>query len=303
MKSLWQKLQAAATLVALATLAVAQNSDTASGPKSSLGVSTQFTRITKDEEGRPAALQLAIVTYVPRDNPDSFSVDLVSAIHIGDRSYYVELNNRFQDYDALLYELVVQEGAALPKESPEGKGFLSSAQLMLGKFLDLSFQLDEIDYTASNFVHADLSSQELRQSMIDRDESLYVYFWRLYFAAMKDYADDPYGIDNMTTMLTSGAGYSLKIAFAYELTELNNVGDFLGGESGSALISDRNERALEILRLQFAARKKRVGIFYGAAHLPDMEQRLLHDFGFIRHKTVWIDAWQLGNLAHSSPIN
>ncbi len=303
MKSLWQILLAAATLVALATLAVAQNADTASGLKSSLGVSTQFTRITKDEEGRPAALQLAIVTYVPRDNPDSFSVDLVSAIHIGDRSYYAELNNRFQDYDALLYELVVQEGAALPKESPEGKGFLSSAQLMLGKFLDLSFQLDEIDYTASNFVHADLSSQELRQSMIDRDESLYVYFWRLYFAAMKDYADDPYGIDNMTTMLTSGPGYSLKIAFAYELTELNNVGDFLGGESGSALISARNERALDILRLQFAARKKRVGIFYGAAHLPDMEQRLLHDFGFIQHKTVWIDAWRLGNLAQSSPIN
>ena len=303
MKSLWQILHAAAALLSLATLAVAQNAATTSGPNSSSGVSTQFARITKDDEGRPGALQLAIVTYVPRDNPDGFSVDLVGAIHIGDRSYYEELNRRFQDYDALLYELVVQEGAALPKEPPKRKGFLSSVQLMLGNLLDLSFQLDEIDYTAYNFVHADLSPQELRRSMIDRDESLYVYFWRLYFAAIKDYADDPYGIDNMTTMLASGPGYSLKVAFAYELTDFNKFGDVLGGESGSALISARNERALEILRLQFASRKKRVGIFYGAAHLPDMEQRLLHDFGFIHHKTEWIDAWWLGDPAENSPTN
>ncbi len=247
------------------------------------------------------ALQLAIVTYAPRDNPDKLSVDLVGAVHIADRSYYEALNARFQAYDALLYELVVQEGAPLPKESTQGTGFLSSAQLMLGNFLDLSFQLDEIDYSAANFVHADLSPQELKQSMIDRNESLYVYFWRMYFAAMKDYTNDPYSIDSMTAMLVSGQGFNLKIAFAYELAELEKVGDFLGGESGSAVISARNERALETLRLQLALGKQRVGIFYGAAHLPDMEQRLLHDFGFIHRKTVWIDAWQLRDSGGNSP--
>ena len=117
MTCLWQKLPAAATLLALATLAVAQNADTVSGPTSSTGASTQFARIRKDEEGRPVALQLAIVTYAPRDNPDNLSVDLVGAVHIADRSYYEALNARFQEYDALLYELVVQEGAPLPKES------------------------------------------------------------------------------------------------------------------------------------------------------------------------------------------
>ena len=96
-------------------------------------------------------------------------------------------------------------------------------------------------------------------------------------------------------MLTSGNGYDIKTAFAYELAKISNAGDVLAGESGSVVISARNERALEALRLQIASRNRRIGIFYGAAHLPDMERLLLSEFGFIHKKTVWIDAWLLGD--------
>lgn len=137
---------------------------------------TQFARVAKDSEGRSAALQTAIVTYVPRDRPDEVSVDLVSAIHIADKRYYDELNSQFQTYDVLLYELVMPEGGVVSPQPSNGKGFLSSAQLMLGNFLDLSFQLDQVDYSAANFVHADLSPRELQQGMIDRNETLYDYF-------------------------------------------------------------------------------------------------------------------------------
>ena len=168
---------------------------------------------------------------------------------------------------------------------------------MLGNILDLSFQLDKIDYRQPNFVHADLSSQELKQSMIDRDESLYVYFWRLYFAAMKDYASDPFGVNDMGAILASGRYYDLKTMLAYELTDLNQNGDFLGGESGSAIIAARNERALQVLRQQMDTDATRIGIFYGVGHLPGLEERLLDDFGLVHDKTVWIDAWQLGSAA------
>jgi hypothetical protein len=291
MRNLLTILCAAAVFLAPATSAIAQEH------------ATQFTRVSKDSEGHSLALQTAIVTYVPRDNATEFSVDLVSAIHIADKAYYEELNERFQEYDALLYELVMPDNAVISQQPANGKGLLSGAQLMLGKLLDLTFQLDEIDYSAANFVHADLSPQQLEQSMIDRDESLYVYFWRLYFMAMQDFARDPYGVDDLATMVASGQGFDLKTVFAHELTNFSMAGDFLAGDSGSAVIGARNERALEVLQQQIESRKKRVGIFYGAAHLSDLEQRLLTEFGLIHHKTVWIDAWKLADQAGQSPVD
>lgn len=256
---------------------------------------TEFARVSRTSEGRSAALQTAIVTYAPIDDRGGQSVDLVAAVHLGDRRYYAELNSRFTEYDALLFELVAVDGSAAVERSSDNTGLLSGAQLMLGKFLDLSFQLDEIDYRAANFVHADLSIEELQQSMDERNESLYVYFWRLYFASMKDFSRDPYGVNDLANMLSSGHGFDIKTSFAFELADISKNGDFLAGETGSALIAARNERALEVLRRELDANGGRIGIFYGAAHLPDMEQRLLRDFGFVRKQTVWIDAWQLGN--------
>ena len=281
------------TCLVLAPLVLAQNADTSAYPESASADSTEFARVAKNADGKPSALQLAIVTYVPADNSSKYSVDLIGAVHIGDQSYYEELNRRFTEYDALLYELVIREGAREVEPGSASKGILSSTQLMLGNFLDLTFQLEHIDYRQPNFVHADLTAEELGQSMSDKGESLYVYFWRIYFASMKQYAKDPLGVNDMAAMLAAGENYDLKTRFAYELAGVTDVGDFLGGESGSAIITARNERALQVLRQQLDTDASRFGIFYGVAHSPDLEQHLLDDFGLVRDKTVWIDAWQL----------
>ena len=44
---------------------------------------------------------------------------------------------------------------------------------------------------------------------------------------------------------------------------------------------------------QLAAGKRRLGIFYGAGHLPDMEKRLEKDFGLKRQSTTWLTAWDM----------
>lgn len=254
---------------------------------------TQFTRVDEDPEGIPRALQLGIVTYVGR----GVSVDLVSAIHIGDPSYYAELNDRFRDYDALLYELVAPAGIDINEQVAKRKGLLSKTQVTLTKLLDLSFQLDEIDYSQPNFVHADLSPSEFRQSMEDRDESLYVYFWRVFFASINEYAKDPLGLRDMemlSSMVTSGQDNSLKTMMAYEMTNIDAVQDILGEDSDSAIVGARNERAIEVLRGQLDAGARRVGIFYGVAHMPDLEERLLNEVGLSYAETIWVDAWNLG---------
>jgi len=265
---------------------------------------TVFVRIATDDDARPLALQMSIVTYESEDEKDILSVDLVSAIHIGDPSYYAELNERFREYDVLLYELVAPQDAAASGGLEERKGILSTAQVGMTKLLDLSFQLDEINYDQANFVHADLSPEELRQSMADRGESLYVYFWRIFFATLDEYAKDPLGLQDMkmlSTMVASGQDDSLKTMIAYEMTNMDQVQDILGEDSGSAVIGARNQRAVDILKREIDAGSRRIGIFYGVAHMPDLEERLLDQLGLRYVSTDWVDAWRLGETGHDRP--
>jgi hypothetical protein len=258
---------------------------------------TVFARVATHDDERPRALQMSIVTYTPRDNSRILSVDLVSAIHIGDSSYYAELNERFRDYDALLFELVAPQDAIVTNRLEERNGILSNAQIGMTKMLDLSFQLDEINYDAANFVHADLSPAELKQSMDDRGESLYVYFWRIFFASLDEYAKDPLGLKDwqmMGAMLSSDQDDSLKTIIAYEMTNIEQVQDILGEDSSSAVIGARNQRAIDVLQREIEAGARRVGIFYGVAHMPDLEERLLEQLGHGYDKTTWVDAWKLG---------
>ncbi|MDH3336925.1 MAG: hypothetical protein OER22_01335 [Gammaproteobacteria bacterium] len=265
--------------------------------------STTFARVSTDENDQPKALQLAIATYVPQDREQVLSVDLISAIHIGDSSYYAELNQRFKKYDALLYELVAPENAAVSNRLAKRKGFISSAQIGMTKLLDLSFQLDEINYDQANFVHADLSPQELRDSMDDRGESLYVYFWRIFFASLDQYAKDPLGLKDwamLSAVLSSDQDDALKTMIAYEMTNIEQVRDIFGEDSDSAVIGARNQRAVDVLKREVEAGARHIGIFYGVAHMPDLEERLLDQLGLTYDRTNWVDAWRLGSDTKNS---
>jgi hypothetical protein len=64
----------------------------------------------------------------------------------------------------------------------------------------------------------------------------------------------------------------------------------LAGEN--VIVTDRNQKCLAVLDEQIAAGKKKLGIFYGAAHFPDMEKRLLED-GWVKSGEEWMTAWDL----------
>jgi hypothetical protein len=260
--------------------------------------STEFVRIAEDDQNRPTALQLAVVRYVAADARLGLSVDLVGAVHIGDAAYYARLNELFESYDVLLYELVAPADAMVTQRVARRKGLLSTTQVGLTRLLDLSFQLDEINYDRENFVHADLSPSELKQSMEQRGESLYVYFWRLFYASVDNYAKDPLGWNDMqkiSGVLSAGQDDSLKTLIAYEMTDMGQIQDVLGEDSGSSVIGARNQRAIDVLQREIAAGAKRIGIFYGVAHMPDLEERLLDQVGLVYEETSWVDAWLLGS--------
>src|SRR6218665_1875117 len=62
---------------------------------------TDFLRFEELDEGD--SLETAIVSYI---SPTGVTVDLVGAVHIADKAYFENLNERFKKYDAVLYELV-----------------------------------------------------------------------------------------------------------------------------------------------------------------------------------------------------
>ena len=169
----------------------------------------EFARVVHDENGRPLALQVAISRYASTGREPALTVDLVAAVHVGDKGYYAELNQRFQAYDAVLFELIAPEGSQDRIADSDRKGVVSGAQLLLTRALGLSFQLDEIDYGRPNFVHADLSPDELSASMQERGESLYVYFWRMFYASVRESSKDPLGIRTWRNISgTTGEGES-----------------------------------------------------------------------------------------------
>ena len=61
---------------------------------------------------------------------------------------------------------------------------------------------------------------------------------------------------------------------------------------GSGRVSS-NAAAIDVLRQEIAAGKRKIAIFYGAAHMNDFDTRLREDFQLEPVETDWIEAWDL----------
>src|SRR5262245_2258878 len=123
---------------------------------------SRYLRILRDKEGAPLALQTSIVRFAPASGEGDLIVDLVGAVHIGDASYYNTLNKQFEQYDVVCYELVAEKGTRIPKGGrKDSDNPLSMVMDVAKRFLDLKSQVEAIDYTKDNFVHADMSPDEM----------------------------------------------------------------------------------------------------------------------------------------------
>src|SRR5690606_22908642 len=128
----------------------------------------------------------SIVRFVPKGNDrPGLTVDLVSAVHVGEKSYYDALNKRFDEYEAVLYELVAPEGTKIPKGGGDkNRHMLSMLQNGLKDMLELEYQLAEVDYTKKHFVHADMTPEQFAKSMEKKGESIWTIIMRMMAAGM-----------------------------------------------------------------------------------------------------------------------
>jgi len=269
---------------------------------------SKFLRIRRDGKGQPVALETAIVRYVPASGEGDLEVDLIAAVHIGDRGYYDRLNKQFEHYDVLLYELVAPEGKRVPRRDKPSDNPIAILQQIAKTVLDLDWQIDRIDYTRKNFVHADLSPNEMAEAIRKRgDDGVTLALGitadllrKFNLEEMKKAKDPPteeeFELD-LSTLLDPDAPVKLKRLMAQQFEAVAG-GTGLGKTLDTILVRDRNKAAMKVFQKQLARGKKKIAIFYGAAHMPDFEKRLRDDFGLKPKVHRWLTAWDLQVKEH-----
>jgi hypothetical protein len=261
----------------------------------------QFIRV-QETDGKPVALQTAVVRLTKGDA----TLELVGAIHIADKKYYEALSKRFEGYEALLWEGIgggAAPAAAKPAEEPpkepaEKAGKKKASRLnglhgayeSAAKFLDLAYQMGEIDYSKANFVHADLSMEEFSTLQEQRGESLFSFMLKAGLEAEKAGAAKEPSTLKLLTSIIKGDKTGLKRELVHTLGAGDDQVAALAGDS--VIITDRNAKCLEVLAREVGAGRKKLGIFYGAAHFPDMVKRLT-EAGWTSAGTEWMTAWDL----------
>ena len=248
-----------------------------------------FMRFVEGPDGG-GKLQTAIVTY---RNDAGVTVHLVAAVHIADQSYYDTLNKTFKGYDAVLYEMVKPRNAPVPQPGEErSNSMISVIQRFMKDALELKFQLDEIDYQAPNFIHADLDYETFEKMEEERGESIWTLMLQQMLKQMLNPpANQPdIGLPDLLNALTStDRARQLKLLLGRQFGDIEAQ---MSGFGGTVLITERNKACFKVLDKEIADGKTNLGIFYGAGHMSEMQDLLLSR-GFHETGTKWLTAWDM----------
>jgi hypothetical protein len=267
----------------------------AADDKSGEQFSAEFVRFTKTAK-KEGHVDTAVKSYF-RER-DQVLVTLAAVVHIGDAGYYDKLQKLFESYDAVLYEMIRDQDVT-PSTEIDTDHPISQLQMGMKTMLDLEFQLERIDYGKTNFVHADLDPESFANLQAERGETLFGVLLR---AALEEQsrqnANPGEGLNPFALLFALGSddrSHQLKFLLGQQM---GNVEAMLGSVDksadgkGSAILSGRNEHVIKVLNEQIVEAKKKLVIFYGAGHMPDLEKRLLsEDFKLVSEH--WNVAWDI----------
>jgi hypothetical protein len=180
----------------------------------------------------------------------------------------------------------------LSKQEREGG---EGIQMQLASALGLEFQLTAIDYNREKWRNSDMTVDELEDRLREAGQSASALFGMLDGSSM------------MSKLLSLGLGLvskSPEMSFYFKVTlveTLAHADEMMGARAemlgkGMAefmrvIVLDRNEVVFRDLEaaLKENPRLASVALFYGAGHLPDMEQRLSHK-GYTLSDVQWKNA-------------
>jgi len=293
-----------AVFLSLATVAFAADTQTQNTEPASGQALVDSVRFIEDADGS-ADLQTAIISM---KNADGVQLDLISAVHVGDKDYYGALNEIFKDYDVVLYEMV--GGPVGKRDETALKQQLGGIQLMqrlMQTMLGFQYQLDGIDYSAANFAHADVTLDELNALNEARDQNMMTLFMRAMDLEndpemkkeMEEYNSEEFSQKLMDSLVNFSPN-NLKRNVAPMLANAEKFMTKLEGKDGTVILTERNKVLMNFIHQHVGAGQKRIGVFYGAAHMPDMVTRLEAE-GFQTVDTRWVPAWHMLPASAAGP--
>jgi hypothetical protein len=247
-----------------------------------------YVRMAEGSRPEDGALQTAVARF--RAPGRDVTIVLYGVVHIADAEFYAKVQRDLDSYTTVLFE-----GVGPGREAPtEADKSLSDIQKTMGEMLGLTFQKDGIDYTHQNLVHADMNMDELKQAMGGGSIS----------PLGQIMSEDQ--LKQMAPLLKMFAGFGkmlmagnpqmrdqLKHQMAGQMAN-QDMSAGMGQQMTQAILYDRNRVCFEVLSRQLESQTSgTIAIFYGAAHMPDMEKKL-GELGFSRVDKRWMSAWQIG---------
>ncbi len=252
-------------------------------------------------------LEIAVRDYAPLSGKGP-TVRLVGAVHIGDKAYYETLQARLDASDLVLFEGVGKDAGDFKRAPAQRKD--DHLYTKMADALGLVTQFEGIDYRRDHFVNADLTADAMA-ALLDGE-----------IAAGGPAAEAAQAAKAQMRTLTKtlqGGGEGLTgmaMNFMIGMIErspkmratvlLGFVGmdpdpaksgfERMGGKGGARMakliLDDRNEAALAALEPELGegTPDRVVSVFYGAAHLPGIEDALVRRHGYVPARTEWVPA-------------
>lgn len=283
----------AVTLIGALALLIGLAGPTYAGDK------LEFIRFKKGATADSGKLQIAQASYT---NPKTkVKIILYGVVHIADKSYYKAVQKDLDGYDVVLWEGIKPGKKKVLK--PTGGINISLMQKVMCNVLGLTFQKDGIDYNRKNFVWADMTMDELQAALGNKPAQP---------APQVPGMINPGIIKQLEPFLKQSGPFikaffkifptfrnTIKLQFANQLANSGKGGEMPGMDKKfmKVILYDRNKVVMKFLNKQLKTTKKGdIAIFYGAAHMADLDGRLAK-LGYTQTGKKWKTAWDIKSPA------
>ena len=278
-------------------------------------------RYAAPEVGRAGGLDIAITEFAADDARPPIA--LVGVVHVADAPYFEAVQAELDRYPVVLYEGVKPEEFSnedFQKSFTEKGGDAAQLQRDLTGWFGFQYQLDAIDYTRKNFVHADMSMEDFLAAGGGKFIPQVGENAEVPTAPSGDTDTDTDSDTPTETPAKSNGSLGVDVRSTWQ--KVKAIGDAVLGRPGpmrsmarkmfaktmgttdigralemqpgfsELILIKRNEVVIERLNEVLPEATGPIAIFYGAAHMDDLQERL-EAMGYKRTGARWLRAWAI----------
>jgi hypothetical protein len=271
-----------------------------SNPSPYLRIARPHTNVTE--------LQVAVRQFIPQARSQPV-IWLAGVSHVGESNYYARLQKLLDAQELVLFEGVTDRAsrAAGRKAFERSDEELGSLQNTMAESLGLAFQLDTIDYERPNFRNSDLTIEQIAQLITKEGPAGQPSKTAQEFQKLLELMEGDSLVGALVTAGMKLIGSSPKLQAMMKLVMIEILGRFKGDMSQfqglppewqrliEILLRARNDAVLKDVRAEIGKRSpaKTIAIFYGAAHMEDLEGRLVREMNYRPAREEWFPAFSV----------